>query len=198
MVRLVLFPTRMNHRRTILAALAPLCALALPGCVGKHLVDPGRLRSTPFDLEALSGDYSNDGFNPDGAPAGSLATHLFGDSVRGMGIDRVRFKPDVQGNSLRCLALADGDIVASRTFTPGHDLELIDDAAKFDSRLGSFSADQPGAFHFGVSREGRTLRLSRNGDAVLRFREAGLIVLIIPPLPIPALGEVDVVFPRMD
>ncbi|MEL6716367.1 MAG: hypothetical protein AAFP86_21490, partial [Planctomycetota bacterium] len=179
------------------AALLGLVFL-LAGCVANSTFPSSYFRTAQITLDDLAGEYANVVVTPEGEYEGELARLLLGGRVDQIVVERVRLEPSVDGSKLRCLAIASDEIVASRTFEVGKDLELDGDTANFGSGFGWFDSDQPGAFHLGLSREKLTLRLSADGDAVPRLREYGLVVLILPPLPLLLFEEKDRAFQRIE
>lgn len=154
------------------------------------------IQSAPIELTQLVGIYKNQGYSPDGSRSELLSKILFPKRIDHSQLDTIQVIATQQ--SVICFGLSHGIQVVKQEYFQGKDFEIEGHKLTFGNQIGCFDCDATGAIHLGLSKKGKALYLSDNGDALMRFSEQGIGVILFMPIPLPVQEERDVLFEKID
>lgn len=178
--------------KILLSAFSSL-ALLLSGCLSSHdrLHEPG---ATNLKLRSVAGTYSNVGSTPKGAPGPALIETLFPGDSSSNGADRVRLT--VREKVVKCEAVIGEKVLAERIYREGREFEVRGSEVPLRSGISDLGSLHPQSVVAAVGTEGRSLRLSSQGDLVLKIRRSGA-ALVFMLVPAGMAEETDYIYKRL-
>lgn len=169
-------------------------SLACAGCIATNsdrLAPETRFRPLSAVTE-LTGVFRNQGASRSGQWKPLLSDYLFPRARLTAPRAEIRFSVPTASH-LRCEAVVDGTVVASRVLVEGRDFRLEDGCVRLADGLDEAGVMEGG---IGITTEVSRLGLIDNGDMVLRCDGggAGLMLFIVP---MAVTGRVEAAFERI-